>query len=578
MTLSKNINKIYNDIIKNKVIRSVGINHLISLLKETPNRNIKFEIIEILNKLTIEKEDIVEILIDFLNSDENQFIKLTIAKLLIQNHAIKCFTLLKTHINSESSAFFITSLFKFLNTRDLEIDENLKDIILKKYSKIYNIGFKEERFFLDLETTQIESSNHIDFKIGYFSRFKADNIEILQNDNYYNFMIKDFHVIALDLSRWEIKELPKSIGILSKLRYLSLANLELNYLPETINLLSHLKYLNLGGNKFRNIPQWLLDFIDGIFSQKYIDEGVEPIEAVALSLIEVLKGSKLEKVNIESDLIHWESALNYKINNDGNIIGLYIDDEKSGLGILPEILCTLKHLQELILPNSSIENIPNCIGGLQALKYLDLSFNKIRSIPESINNLRRLEYLNLNENDIPDIKILSLRWYKSGESYLNKEEYDKAIVECKKTLEVYPRNKFAWFHLGIAYKEKDEYSQAERVIKKFLEIDPQNTIALDYLSDIYQRKGEYINAIATIKHAIDIIPDVALLWSNLGFNFKKIGKYNEAIDAYLHSIEINPNSKNVWKDLASIYRDKGDYMKAIEADERALEIEFNLNK
>ena len=46
MTLLKNINKIYIDIIKNKIKRSVGINHLFSLLKETPNSNIKFEIIK----------------------------------------------------------------------------------------------------------------------------------------------------------------------------------------------------------------------------------------------------------------------------------------------------------------------------------------------------------------------------------------------------------------------------------------------------------------------------------------------------------------------------------------------------
>ncbi len=578
MTPLNNVNKIYNEIINNKIKRSIGFNQLFSLIKDSLDKDIEFEIIEILNKLVIFDEEIVDFLIHTLISDENQFIKLIIAKFLIQNHIAKGLFLLKKQLKSEFSAFFITSLYKFLNNKDHEIYKNLREIIIDKYREIYNVIFEEAQFFLDLETTQVESSNRIDFKVGYFNKFKANNLDILKNDNYYSYIIRDSHIIALDLCRWEIKELPESISLLSKLKHLNLANLNLNNLPESIKLLSHLRYLNLCGNCFKIIPQWLTEFSTKKFQQKYIDEGVDPTEAKVLSLIEILKGSILEKANIESNVIHWEIALNYKINNNGNIIGLYIDDEKTGIGIFPDILCTLTHLQELSLSNSSIKNIPSCIGQLQSLKYLDLSFNRIRSIPESIHTLRNLEYLNLNENEIPEKTILSLIWNKSGQIYIDKGEYDKAILECKETLEIYPRNKTAWFHLGVAYKEKGAYFLAEGAFEHFLEIDPLSSIVLGYLSDIYHKNGEYFKAITTIKQAIDIEPNVALLWSNLGFNFKKSGKYDKAIDAYLHSLEINPKNQDVWKDLASIYRDKGDYMNAIEADERALEIEFNSKK
>jgi len=578
MTSVKNFNKIYNDIINKKIKIGIGLNQIFTLLKDSLDKDIDFEIIEILNKLLINYKEIVDFLLQILISDENQFIKLIIAKLLIQNHITKSFPLLKKQLKSEFSAFFITSFYKFLNKKDLEISENLKEIIIDNYREIYNVVFEEAKFFLDLETTQMESIHCIDFKVGYFNKFKATNLEFLENNNYYSYIISDSHINSLDLSRWEIKELPESIGLLSKLQYLSLANLELKNLPESINSLSHLRYLNLCGNEFRKIPKWLIDFIEKKFSQKYIDEGVDPTEARALSLIEILKGSKLEKATIESEVINWEITLNYKININGNIIGLYIDDEKTRIGIFPEILCTLTHLQELILPNSSIKNIPNCLGEIQAHKYLDLSFNRIRSIPESINTLRNLEYLNLNENEVPEKTILSLIWNKSGQIYIDKGEYDKAILECNVTLEEYPRNKSALFHLGIAYKEKGDYSSAERAFKRFLEIDPLNSGVLGYLSDIYHNNGEYFKAITTIKQAIDIEPNVALLWSNLGFNFKKAGKYDKAIDAYLHSLEINPKDQNVWKDLASIYRDKGDYMNAIEADERAHEIELNFKE
>jgi len=449
--------------------------------------------------------------------------------------------------------------------------------MIKKYQEIYDIDIEEAEFFLELEKTQTEAKRIEGSKIGYFKKFQANNMDVFNNDDYYGYVKEESHIIALDLSRWEIKELPESIGKLSKLQYLSLANLELESLPESIKYLSHLKYLNLGGNKISTLPNWLIDFIESKFSQNYINKGVNSTEVKVLGILEVLKGNRLEKVSIDSDVIHWEYALNYKINKEGHIIGIYINDEKSGVAIFPEIICTLRYLQELVLSQSSIEFLPNCIGELHNLRYLDLSFNRINCIPESINELVNLEYLDLNDNNLSEEVLSFLNWNKNGQNSLDKGDYNSVIQECNNTLKIYPKNKSAWFNLGIAYKEEGEYSKAENALKQFLEIDPQASVVWSNLSDIYYQKGDYTNAIVAIKRALKTEPNVAFLWSNLGFNFKKLGKYDKAIGAYLHSLGINPKNKNVWKDLASIYRYKGDYMKAIEADEHALEIELNSN-
>lgn len=449
--------------------------------------------------------------------------------------------------------------------------------MIRKYQEIYDIDIEEAEFFLELEKTQTERSGVKDLKIGYFTKFKANNMEIFKKNDYYSYVIEESHIIALDLSRWEIRELPESIGKLSKLQYLGLAGLELKFLPESIKFLSHLKYFNISGNKFTNIPKWLINFIESRFSQNYINEGVDSAEVKVLSILEVLKGNRLEKVNIESDVIHWEYTLSYKINKKGNIIGIYINDEKMGIGIFPEIICTLEYLQELVLPQSSLEFISNCIGELHNLRYLDLSFNRINYIPESINNLVNLEYLDLNDNEISEKELSSLKWNKNGQKSLDKGDFNNVIQECNNTLKKYPKNKITWFNLGIAYKEVGEYSKAEKAFKKFLEIDPLGSVVWSNLSDIHHQKGDYTDAIVAIKQALKIEPNIAFLWSNLGFNYKKLGKYDKAIEAYLYSIDINPKNKNVWKDIASLYRFKGDYMKAIKADERALEFELNPN-
>ncbi|MFX1574115.1 MAG: tetratricopeptide repeat protein [Promethearchaeota archaeon] len=482
----------------------------------------------------------------------------------------------KNKVKRENSVVFISQFYSFLKKFSDKKSKILQETIIDKYKKIYNVTLEEGKFFLDLEKILIKDSPKIDFNVGYFKKFKATNLEVLFTNKYFNYFIKEHHIVALDLSSWEIREIPESIGNLSKLEYLNLANLRLRNLPETLQTIAELKYLNLSGNRLQKLPNWLKNFVGEKYCKNYINQGVNNYEASILGILEILSGKKLEKIEIQDDVAQLEQLFHYKINKDGKIIGLFINHEKIDINIFPQEICLLEFLEELELSNSSIEQIPDCIDNLKILRHLNLSFNRIKSIPDSINRLRNLEYLNIDNNEIPEIISLELRWNKVGENFLEQGEYDKVIDECIATLEVFPKNKLALLHLGIAQKEKGELTLSKRNFKEFLNIDPQSSVVWSLLSDIYYQEGKYEKAIKAIKRALAIEPTVAILWSNLGFNYKKLGKYEDAIASYLHSLKLESNNKNIWRELASIYRDKGEILKAIEADERALEIELGL--
>ncbi|MHA2281144.1 MAG: tetratricopeptide repeat protein [Promethearchaeota archaeon] len=578
MNAQKNPENIYSRIVNNDINLNDGIKILITLQHDSEESEVIFECRATFKKLSKKYIDTFQIFKRLLEIDQEVKVRLSAAEELLLNYKNLSEDLLKTQIQKEISALFITEFYKFLNNQRDKISQNLNNTIVRKYKRIYGVTNEETLFFVDLEATQINRKNELDFQVGYFKRFSAPDILTLRKGNQYNYVIKNNHIIALDLSRWEFYEIPESIGLLSELEYLNLANLNLKHLPESIELLTKLEDINLNGNNLSKLPIWLVEFSNKKLTEKYINEGVLDAEVTILGLLEVISGGKLEKAQENDDVLTWEVALHYKVNKRGNIKGIYLRSERLKIGIFPSQICSLEFIEELELPGSSIEKIPPCIGNLQSLKFLNLSFNRIEIIPNSINKLKNLEHLNIIENGMSEKSLNAIRWNKDGEAFLDSGEYDKVIEECTTTLNIYPKHKFALFHLGIAYSEIGELLKAEQAYKKFLKIDPLSSVVWSSLSDIYHQEGDYDKAISAIKIALGIEPDIALLWSNLGINYKKLGKYNNAIESYLHSLEIDNKNKYVWKDLASIYRDRGEILKAIEAEERALEGNYNLEK
>ena len=568
---------IYKEILNNKISIEKGILQLIHYIQECKIEKTIFDCKRIFSDLSIKFNDTFNIISNFLKSSQKVITKLAIVKILFVNFPENSEILLKNQINRESSALLLTQFYNFLNTQKTEISTILRSYLIEKYKNLYNISIEECQFFIDLEATQVNVEKELDIKAGYFKKFETNDTELLRNNSYFHYVVRDYHIQAFDLSRWEFNELPESIGFLSELEYLNLSNLKLKSLPISLKNLLNLRDLNLNGNFITKTPNWLFEFANKQVSKKYVNEGVISSDANTLALLELFLGEKLEKVEQEDDVTKWDLALNYKLNENGNAVGIYIKNENFKIGVFPEQICTLKFLEELELPESSIKYLPECIGNLRSLRYLNMYCNRIKSLPESIENLKELEFLDLDDNDLSENSLLNLRWYKIGQKYLEKHEFNDAINECKNTLEVYPKNKYAWYHLGVSYIEIGEFEEAETAFKSFLEIDESNSLVWSSLSDIYHQEAEYNKAIEAIRHAIDIEPNDAVLFSNLGFNYRKLGEYDNAIDAYLHSLEINPKNRHIWRELASIYRDKGEIMKAIEADERAFEIELNSN-
>jgi Leucine-rich repeat (LRR) protein len=182
-----------------------------------------------------------------------------------------------------------------------------------------------------------------------------------------------FELEVLSISDGNLKELPDEIVSLSQLKILDISSNAIEKLPENIGILQNLEVLILNNNSLNTIPESIVN----------------------------LKNLKFLSIspNCENDSILLKNI---------------------------ELISKINSLEILILRNSDIKTLPNCLSNLQNLKHLslrgnynidlsqaftfigqkmknlqllDLSFTRIKEIPPEIGNLAQIKTLYLGNFD-----------------------------------------------------------------------------------------------------------------------------------------------------------------------------------
>ncbi len=150
-----------------------------------------------------------------------------------------------------------------------------------------------------------------------------------------NFVMKQGHVIGLDLHRLKLQELPSMMHQLTLLRRLNASENQITKLPDNYGMLQNLEKLDLSHNRLIKLP-----------------------------------------------------------NSFGNLRSLkYLDISFNFLEYLPDSIANLQSLEVLNLCENHLRILPECIGDIRTLRSLNVGANELTRIPESLGNLIRLEKL-----------------------------------------------------------------------------------------------------------------------------------------------------------------------------------------
>jgi len=117
----------------------------------------------------------------------------------------------------------------------------------------------------------------------------------------------------------------------------------------------------------------------------------------------------------------------------------------------------------------------------------------------------------------------------------------KSIID--RALALAPDSPEPHFALGVFfYWGHRQYDEALAEFNRTLELQPNNALARQFCGWVYRRRGEWERSIADVRRAQELDPRDAQIPANLGATYAMLRQWKDAEEAGLHALAIDPHN------------------------------------
>jgi tetratricopeptide (TPR) repeat protein len=191
-------------------------------------------------------------------------------------------------------------------------------------------------------------------------------------------------------------------------------------------------------------------------------------------------------------------------------------------------------------------------------------------------------------------------------------EYDQALADFNRAIELDPNYVWAIASRGVVYGQMGKYDQALADFNRAIELDPnwpgpspsrgvtypspdgeirpcaggfqprhrtrpQLAWAIALRGETYRQMGKYEDALADFNRAIELDPNYAWAIARRGETYRRMGKYEDALADFNRAIELDPNCAWAIASRGQTYHQMGKYEDALADFNRAIELDPNLD-
>ena len=166
-------------------------------------------------------------------------------------------------------------------------------------------------------------------------------------------------------------------------------------------------------------------------------------------------------------------------------------------------------------------------------------------------------------------------YYKRGVDYVNKGQFDMAIAQLNKAIELNSDYAPAYLCRGFAYGKKDQVDKAISDSTRSIELDPYNALVYYNRGCFYGRKGDFGKAVSDFNKSISLNPRFAPAFYDRGYTYKHKNQIDDAIYDFTRSIELNPEFAPAYYERASVYMEQNQVGLAVTDFQKVIELNPN---
>jgi lipoprotein NlpI len=160
-------------------------------------------------------------------------------------------------------------------------------------------------------------------------------------------------------------------------------------------------------------------------------------------------------------------------------------------------------------------------------------------------------------------KSLAFAFYRRGNGYHEKGDYDRAILDYDQAIRLNPSHANAFSNRGVAYARKGDYDRAIQDYDEAIRLNPNHADAFSNRGVAYGRKGDYDRAIQNYDEAIRLNPNHANALYNRGNAYKRKGDYDQAVKDYDRVIRLNPKHADAYSNRGLVRFYQGQFAAAV---------------
>ena len=139
-----------------------------------------------------------------------------------------------------------------------------------------------------------------------------------------------------------------------------------------------------------------------------------------------------------------------------------------------------------------------------------------------------------------------------GQRYQQNGEFEKAVAEFKKALELNPNFPSALNNLGVCYGQLRRYREAEASFRSALALNPRDVYAMNNLAIMFMEIGQFDRAVDFGEQAVTVEPNYSNGHLTLGSIYATLGRLDDAEREFNKTLEIDPSNQKAIANLEKI--------------------------